>query len=625
MRGVVLCLPVALLACGKKEPAASPTAASAPAVVAADNGKAADALWAFAPLGFTDAVVVTPRGLASLEAAVVALQHHVETQPALAQLAAPITSKLHAALGGPFVSLDALGIDRTHGFALWVTHSGFVAVLPIGDRTKLATLVPAVGTDPTKLGPLPCKSQSGAYICASDETMFAMLGKGHRPSQLDEVGIRGVIEGSTTVPWGRISGAVELGNGAFTLHAKMDVPTVLADKGGPPIAVANKEGSGFAVASLPRLSMFFPDLATNYGVTIHQLLDSIGPRFDVLAHPGSLTPDLHLPLVDPAPIATMLSHCKDVVPPYLLAQKQTPGACSIATPDWNMTMDVWIEGNELRAGVKEARPVPAKIARTPLGDEIANGTWTLAAWGRGTTMGSGLGSPKVTPGSVMDAISLLSEIGIAMRIEHGSLVLVFGVRSLYANPPAVLDKLFALTADKATDPATSNAIAASVPAAPFATDLAAGQGGLMVPTAVVGFVMSLAVPAVMDSMKKSHKTPTAVDLDRFAALAKAHYLATGSFPKGKAGPVPAASCCTFASKKCETKLADWTGPFNELGFDVDKPTLYQMSYEGDGQSFTARAIMDLDCDGIEVGWTVTGRVANGTPIIEVTEPPQGVD
>ncbi|HEY4183169.1 MAG TPA: hypothetical protein VGM90_40375 [Kofleriaceae bacterium] len=623
MRRALFLLPVALLAC-KKEPAPA-TSPITPSVAVTDGGKAADALWAFAPESSSDVLVVTPRALASLEAAVVALQKHVDSQPALAQLAAPLIEKLHAILGGPFVSLEAIGIDRTRGFALWTGHTGLVAIIPVGDRAKIAKVLPAIGTDPGTFGPLTCKSQNGAFVCVSDPALFASLGKGKRPPQLDAVGVRGDIEGVTQAPWGKLAATLELGNGAFTLHAKMDAPPVLADKGGPPIAVANNDLSGFAVASLPRLASFFPDSPTPYGVSIHQVLNALGDRVDVAAHPGSLTPEIRVPLVDPTPIATLLAHCKEVVPPRLLAPKQTDGACTLHTPDWDLAIDMWVEGKEFRAGVRGATPATTKIARTPLGDEIANGRWTLAAWGRGTTMGSGLGAPSTSPQGVMVGLSLVSEIGIAARIEHGSLELLVGWRSLYANPPAVLDKLLALTPDKATDPATAKAIAASAPDAPFAADLAAGQGGLMVPTATLGLVMSLAVPAVMDSMKKSRRSPTGLDLDRLASLAKARYVATGSFPKGKTARIPAASCCTFPSKSCETKLEDWTGPFKELGFDVDKPTHYQLSYESDGQTFTARAIMDLDCDGIEVGYTVTGSAANGTPIVEITDPPLGVD
>jgi hypothetical protein len=67
--------------------------------------------------------------------------------------------------------------------------------------------------------------------------------------------------------------------------------------------------------------------------------------------------------------------------------------------------------------------------------------------------------------------------------------------------------------------------------------------------------------------------------------------------------------------------------WRELDFQISEPTLFQYSYRGsaDGQSFVAKAIGDLDCDGVFITYELTGSVTNGTPSVTLTEPPPNSD
>ena len=104
-------------------------------------------------------------------------------------------------------------------------------------------------------------------------------------------------------------------------------------------------------------------------------------------------------------------------------------------------------------------------------------------------------------------ISLVSELGLAVRADGDKLSGVLGLRTLFANPDDVIAKVLAIpSADIAagkTDAA--KAIAAAAPSSPFAGDIAAGQGGLMVPMAFMGMIAAVAVPAFTSYMQ--HAAP----------------------------------------------------------------------------------------------------------------------
>jgi hypothetical protein len=64
-----------------------------------------------------------------------------------------------------------------------------------------------------------------------------------------------------------------------------------------------------------------------------------------------------------------------------------------------------------------------------------------------------------------------------------------------------------------------------------------------------------------------------------------------------------------------------------LDFQVDEPTLFQYSYSAspDGQSFIAKAVGDLDCDGTFITYELRGTAMNGNPTLTLTAPPPNAD
>ena len=101
---------------------------------------------------------------------------------------------------------------------------------------------------------------------------------------------------------------------------------------------------------------------------------------------------------------------------------------------------------------------------------------------------------------------------------------------------------------------------------------------------------------------------------------KAQVVETSAYPTGKAGPTPAAACCSQPAQKCANKPEDWADPvWKSLEFSVDEPGRFQYSYQSDGKTVTATAVGDPQCDGKTVTFTLTGSIENGQPKLEVAE------
>jgi hypothetical protein len=102
----------------------------------------------------------------------------------------------------------------------------------------------------------------------------------------------------------------------------------------------------------------------------------------------------------------------------------------------------------------------------------------------------------------------------------------------------------------------------------------------------------------------------------------------GDFPKGTAGPSPAADCCTQPNDICTNSASDWQAPvWLDIGFVVvGRQTYYHYSYEShDGKTFVARAISDRDCDGEKAVYELRGSIgASGEPTTQVIAPKPGV-
>jgi type II secretory pathway pseudopilin PulG len=146
---------------------------------------------------------------------------------------------------------------------------------------------------------------------------------------------------------------------------------------------------------------------------------------------------------------------------------------------------------------------------------------------------------------------------------------------------------------------------------------------------ILGVLAAVAIPAFMDYTKRSKKTESALQLNKLSKNAKRAYSETGKFPPGTAPLTPPEPCCGQPNNHCravpEIYAADPT--WKELDFQIDEPTLFQYSYSAspDGQSFVAKAVGDLDCDGTFITYELRGSATGGNPSTMLIEPPPNSD
>jgi Tfp pilus assembly major pilin PilA len=146
---------------------------------------------------------------------------------------------------------------------------------------------------------------------------------------------------------------------------------------------------------------------------------------------------------------------------------------------------------------------------------------------------------------------------------------------------------------------------------------------------VGGVLAAVAIPAFMDYTKRSKKTEAALQLNKISKNAKRVYSETSSFPKGSAPLLPPQPCCGQPRNHCQAvpQLFAADPVWKDLDFQIDEDSLFQYSYEAspDGQSFIAKAIGDLDCDGTFITYTLEGAAVSGNPSVRLTEPPPNAD
>jgi hypothetical protein len=500
---------VAALGCKKSAPAPS----TAPARTTA----AADALWKLGPENAQLGIIVTPRALALIEGAGLRLQALVDRAPELAMVKGQLDA-LRQRLGGPFTGLADLGLDTSRGLAWFIDASGEpIVVLPIADRAKFAKVTGEdLGTDPTKLGPMTCKPVGGAQVCTQKPELLATIGKGKLPPAITALGVRGDIE--VVGVDDELAGAavVQLERGELVAHAAVSgvppqVTAQLAAAKARPRVDPNRTVA-FMSAPITLFSQVLPpDLPLPGGGTLGELLATVNGPVSVTIASGDIVPDVRVAVTDPAPAQRLIDHCKELLPADLIAPTQPQGGCRLEVPQYGIELDAWTELHELRLGTKQPAATGPAVTLTSIGKEIADGEWALALWGRGSMYGGvpGLGGQTVPDQTIMAVrgISLVSELGVAVRADGDKVSGVLGLRTLFANPDDVVNKVLAipLASIGSGDTDAAKAIAAAAPSSPFAADVAAGQGGLMVPMAFMGMLAAVAVPAFTSYMQ--HAAP----------------------------------------------------------------------------------------------------------------------
>jgi hypothetical protein len=134
-------------------------------------------------------------------------------------------------------------------------------------------------------------------------------------------------------------------------------------------------------------------------------------------------------------------------------------------------------------------------------------------------------------------------------------------------------------------------------------------------TGAVGGIIGILIVTVFMSAVKDYASKTVsiegkINVQTIGKKAKIVYGESSAFPKGSAGPTPAANCCKEIGGMCSASSADWQSPvWQELHFQVTEPSRFHYSYESaDGKTFVARAEGDPLCDGHSVSIELHGSV-----------------
>jgi len=478
-------------------------------------------------------LVASPRAVAMAERAVADVRGMLERVPELAPWRRRLDEELQAELGVQALSLAELGLTGARGLALFLVRDGMVAILPVADRGRfLARAAGIAGDGPEhidRIGGATCREVRGAYACATSAALLDTLGQGKLASELAAVGARGDVElVGIELPLGgaapgRLAAVVQLERGAAVIRGVVrGVPPALADRVGPAHRPRTDPARsiGFAVADVPALAgseaagASASGEAASAGMTgARGALDGVvrslrGPlSIDVPA--GALL-EAEQALTDPAPLRVLLERCPELLEPLGIAATFADGTCRMTLPASGLPLDGWIAEDALRLGRRGAPSAgaPPPIPMTPIGAELARGAWGLAFWGRGTLLRAAA-LPAGPPGSLSDedrlsirALALLDELGAAVRREPDGdgLAFVIALRTAFANPDDVVARLLAISADDIVSgraAAAARPIAEAAPGSPFAADFAAGELGLLIPTAMVNAATRYGLPALL--------------------------------------------------------------------------------------------------------------------------------
>lgn len=472
-------------------------------------GAEADALWDLAPDGTELGIVATPRALMLASHALDTVRQVVQA-PDFAPYKDAVDGVVSGLFGKPDATLADAGLTTDKGFAMFVTKDGVIGTIPVADRDRFVALKHgSKGSASDTINGATCKTLKGLYVCATSEAMFDHLGKAPLRGKVQLAGARGDVElyapgfdalgapGDLAVTAQLQPGQVDLrGRWAGTLGGGMAPYVGLAAPRVDPTGA-----SGFAAVNLAPLLKDLPPVPIAGGVTFDQLAKAMKGPITATCPAGTTDLQLHIALADPAPVQTLIDHCNEI--PLEPAPTTKDGTCRLSLPAISqLDVDMWVENGELRVGAHRG-PAPAgqPAALTAFGRQLAAGDWTAMFWGRGTM----LNTSSITPltGDVPDAaatsihaMGLLSEIGAGIKLDPTGLTVRALVRTVWANPPGLGDKLAAIPgADVLHGGSAGKPLATA--GTPFAADYASGQGGLMIPAALVGFGAALVVPMVM--------------------------------------------------------------------------------------------------------------------------------
>jgi Tfp pilus assembly protein PilE len=148
---------------------------------------------------------------------------------------------------------------------------------------------------------------------------------------------------------------------------------------------------------------------------------------------------------------------------------------------------------------------------------------------------------------------------------------------------------------------------------------------LLTIVAIVGMLASLAIPKFLGYMRRSKRGEAELNLTALSKTADTIFAETSSYPQAVAPATPAVPCCDQPGRRCAVNQAEWHGvlAWDLLDFEMTQKFYFNYSYSSVAPTaFQARAVGDLDCDGVTVTYILNGNGASGTPVSTLTRPPR---
>ncbi len=608
-----------------------------------------DALWRLAPEGAKVGFVASPRGVAMLERAAIAIQTLLDAAPELAPARDKLAQSLTGEFGSPKFTLAEFGLTADQGFAAFLAeHDEGVLVVPVADRAKfLAKTHGKTDGDHDVIGKNLCKPINDRYVCVENLALLDKLGHGSLDAMRRTAGARGDLEfaghnftaaSDPTVAW-----VVQLARGEFVVRGTTShVPHMVTDLIGSPSRprAEPSTASGFGVIDVAPYLKNVPQVPLAPGITLADLARTVSGPITFTFAAGTGDTDLRIPLGNPATAKALIEHCAEVF--GRIGATVQGGVCHIPIPMGKLELESRVDGNQLRIGYHTPGTPGTAVSMTPspLATELSENAWSIAIFGRGSYVDLAnlpgaedylktILSQYPAEGNVfLRSLPWFSEFGVGVRKDGDVLHFLAGVRTAWANPDDVVAKLLAISGEQVLSGKAAElgkSLASAAPNSPFAQDLKAGAGGMLAVTPLI-LLPSVGVPAFMDYMKRSKNTEASLQLNKLGKNAKRVYAETAAFPIGEVPLTPEAPCCGGPNNHCVTTSETWQHPvWKALDFEIDEPTLFQYSYQSDGKTFTAKAVGDLDCDGTTITYELHGTSEGGNPAVTLIEPPPNSD
>jgi hypothetical protein len=343
----------------------------------------------------------------------------------------------------------------------------------------------------------------------------------------------------------------------------------------------------------------------------------------------------------PVPVRMEEERCVARIEPTLLAQAGLPANMLFERP---LELTLATSAMALSLRVSMAGQTMAEHAdMTALGHELLDEPWHFALWSHGTLLRKMQSMPATRPAQmlaelpaeigeaaeiakgVLWGLAHLDEMGWGVAVRDDGIHMLFHVGTHWANPDDVLRAYQALL-DRMLTGADIEAELAELAAkhddTPLGRGYEAGPGGFVVSVASMGGPAAVAIPAFMRYVNKAKSTEAEQFVKKLHDGARAYYYnppVSGITPPDKhvppesVGPTPpAGACCAGDGGKCAPDPALWSHPtWQALNFSIEDPHYYSYQYEvlDGGKAFVARAIGDLDCDGVYSTFEMRGEIA----------------